>query len=127
MPLSNLVAREPWLEKRGNLVWRRLHWQLCIIQKMYQFLSTITSIILRKVIIINLLITHQLFNCQKNVFLTDKDQCMVVKLLFVVFSNSMKKVIPIISRIGYHPYLLMCKEIHLCGNIEFINKLRILC
>ncbi len=32
-----------------------------------------------------------------------------------------------ISRIGYHPCLLMCKEIQLCFNIKFIGKLRILC
>ncbi len=28
-----------------------------------------------------------------------------------------------ISRIGYHPCLLMCKEIQICSNIEFIGKL----
>ncbi len=29
-----------------------------------------------------------------------------------------------ISKIGYHPCLLMCKEIHPCVNIEFISKFR---
>ena len=43
------------------------------------------------------------------------------------FQDSGRNFVSCISRIGYHPCLLMCKEIHLCVNIEFIGKLRIIC